>query len=55
MADMLQKHEGPIYTCELDDRCPGLVEYPLEEVVKDSKLSLFKQYSSIRSSFCILE
>jgi hypothetical protein len=34
MADMLQKHEGPIYTCELDDRCPGLVEYPLEEVVQ---------------------
>ena len=36
MADMLQEHKGPIYTCELDDRCPGLVEYPLEEVVQYS-------------------
>ena len=33
MKNMLQEHEGPIYTCELDDRCPGLVEYPIEEVV----------------------
>ena len=29
----LQEHEGPIYTCELDDRCPGLVEYPIDEVL----------------------
>ena len=35
MAKMLQEHEGPIYTCELDDRCPGLVEYPVEEVIQD--------------------
>ena len=35
MAEMLQVHEGPIYTCELDDRCPGLVEYPIEEVIQD--------------------
>ena len=41
MSDMLQKHKGPIYTCELDDRCPGLVEYPLEEVVQYSNLPLF--------------
>ena len=34
MAKMLQEHEGPIYTCELDDRCPGLVEYPVEEVIQ---------------------
>lgn len=33
MRDVLKKHPGPIYTCELDSRCPGLVEYPLEEVV----------------------
>ena len=36
MKQMLLEHEGPIYTCELDDRCPGLVEYPLEEVVNYS-------------------
>jgi hypothetical protein len=33
MAKLLQEHEGPIYTCELDDRCPGLVEYPINEVL----------------------
>ena len=33
MAKLLQEHEGPIYTCELDDRCPGLVEYPIDEVL----------------------
>lgn len=33
MRSVLAQHTGPIYTCELDDRCPGLVEYPLEDVV----------------------
>jgi hypothetical protein len=36
MKELLQEHEGPIYSCELDERCPGLVEYPLEEVVNYS-------------------
>lgn len=33
MREVLKRHPGPVYTCELDKRCPGLVEYPLEEVV----------------------
>lgn len=33
MRSVLAKHPGPIYTCELDSRCPGLVEFPLEEVM----------------------
>ena len=33
MRSVLEKHTGPIYTCELDSRCPGLVEFPLEEVI----------------------
>tara|TARA_R110002051_G_scaffold287315_1_gene350004 strand:- start:207 stop:938 length:732 start_codon:yes stop_codon:yes gene_type:complete len=36
MAKLLKEHEGPIYTCELDDRCPGLVEYPIKEVIEDT-------------------
>ena len=36
MVEMLLNHEGPIYTCELDDRCPGLVDYPVHEVVRDT-------------------
>ena len=33
MRSVLKSHPGPIYTCELDDRCPGLVEFPLDEVM----------------------
>ena len=33
MRSVLDKHTGPIYTCELDPRCPGLVEFPLDEVM----------------------
>jgi len=36
MVKLLKEHQGPIYTCELDDRCPGLVEYPIKEVVEDA-------------------
>ena len=36
MAKLLLEHEGPIYTCELDDRCPGLVSYPLKEVIEQT-------------------
>tara|TARA_R100000900_G_scaffold51970_1_gene41551 strand:+ start:1617 stop:2354 length:738 start_codon:yes stop_codon:yes gene_type:complete len=36
MIRVLEKHKGPIYTCELDDRAPGLVEYPIHEVLKDT-------------------
>jgi len=35
MRSVLASHQGPIYSCELDSRCPGVVEYPLEEVVND--------------------
>ena len=37
----LPKHKGPIYTCQLDERVPGGVLYPLEEVVKDTNLCYF--------------
>ena len=33
MSKLLQEHQGPVYTCELDDRCPGLVEYPIKEIL----------------------
>lgn len=36
MIKVLKEHKGPIYTCELDDRCPGLVEFPIKEVVSDT-------------------
>ena len=33
MQKILKTHKGPIYSCEKDKRCPGVVEYPLEEVI----------------------
>jgi hypothetical protein len=41
MRKELPRHPGPIYTCELDDRVPGAILYPLEEVVKDTGLCYF--------------
>ena len=35
MINILKTHKGPIYTCELDKRCKGLVEYPIDEIVLD--------------------
>jgi hypothetical protein len=35
MIKILKNHEGPIYTCELDDRAKGLVLYPVEQIVRD--------------------
>jgi len=34
MRKLLKEHQGPIYTCELDKRCPGLVEFPINEVLQ---------------------
>jgi len=34
MKKVLKTHPGPIYTCELDERCTNLVEFPLLDVVK---------------------
>ena len=34
MRKVLKTHPGPIYTCELDERCENLVEFPLLEVVE---------------------
>ena len=28
MRKVLKEHPGPIYTCELDDRCKNLIEFP---------------------------
>ena len=36
MKKVLETHPGPIYTCELDERCDNLVEFPLLDVVKDT-------------------
>tara|TARA_R100001126_G_scaffold35753_1_gene20004 strand:+ start:262 stop:984 length:723 start_codon:yes stop_codon:yes gene_type:complete len=37
MRRLLPTYDKPIYTCQLDERVPSLVEYPLEEVIKDQR------------------
>ena len=37
MKKVLLEHKGPIYTGEKDSRCPGLVEYPVKEVVEETE------------------
>ncbi len=45
MTPMMRKYlpqcEFPIYTCELDDRVPSAVEYPIESIVGDLGCSYF--------------
>ena len=53
MRKALGKHEGPIYTCILDDRVPGAVKYPLEEVVKDTGLCYFNNTVPYAIAFSI--
>ena len=36
MKEVLLNNQGPIYTCELDKRCPGLVEYPIKQIVEEN-------------------
>jgi len=53
MAKVLKEHKGPIYTCELDERCPGLVEFPLEEVMNECRTGYFNNTVAYAIGFAI--
>ena len=53
MQQVILNHPGPIYTCELDDRCPGLVKYPLLEVVKETRCSYFNNTVPFAIAFAL--
>jgi len=53
MTKVLKTHNGPIYTCELDDRCPGLVEYPLLDVVETTRCSYFNNTVPFAIAFAL--
>ena len=53
MRKILGEHPGPIYTCTLDERVPGAVLYPLEEVVKDTGLCYFNNTIPYAIAFAI--
>ena len=51
MKDILLSHKGPIYTCELDKRAKGLVEYPLENVVNCVKTTYLNNTAAYAIAF----
>jgi hypothetical protein len=53
MSKVLKEHKGPIYTCELDARCPGLVEFPLEEVMNACRTGYFNNTVAYAIGFAI--
>jgi hypothetical protein len=44
---------GPIYSCTLDKRCPGVVEYPLEFVVQKTGLAYLNNTVAYALAFAV--
>ena len=53
MCKVLRTHPGPIYTCELDHRCSNLVEFPLLDVVKETRCSYFNNTVPFAIAFAL--
>tara|TARA_R100001369_G_scaffold90857_1_gene130617 strand:+ start:4210 stop:4968 length:759 start_codon:yes stop_codon:yes gene_type:complete len=53
VSEMLKTHEGPIYSCTLDKRCPGVVEYPLEFVVQKTGLAYLNNTVAYALAFAV--
>lgn len=53
MRRVLPNYTKPIYTCELDDRVPALVEYPLEEVIKDQRCAYMNTTVAFSLAFAL--
>ena len=49
----LPNHPGPIYTCELDDRVPGAVLFPLEKIIEKTGLCYFNNTVPYAIAFAI--
>ena len=53
MRRVLPNYKKPIYTCELDERVPALVEYPLEEVIKDQRCAYMNNTTAYALAFAL--
>ena len=53
MREKLPQSYFPIYTCELDERVPSAVEYPLEEVVSSLGCSYFNNTVAYAIAFAL--
>ena len=47
------QNKGPIYSCELDKRVPEIVEYPLEDVIKEVSFCYFNNTVAYALAFAI--
>jgi|TARA_R100000482_G_scaffold110328_1_gene52630 hypothetical protein len=53
MRRVLPNYTKPIYTCELDERVPALVEYPLEEVIQDQRCAYMNNTTAYALAFAL--
>ena len=53
MQKILKNHKGPIYSCEKDKRCPGVVEYPLEDVITTTGLAYLNNTTAYAIAFAV--
>lgn len=53
MRRVLPNYTKPIYTCELDERVPALVKYPLEEVIKDQRCAYMNNTTAYALAFAL--
>ena len=51
MRDILPDLEIPIYSCELDERVPSIVEFPLDEVIADTRCAYMNTTVSYAIAF----
>ena len=56
MADRLKvKLNVPIFSCALDERCPDVVEYPLQEVLQKTKYAYLNNTVAYTLAYAIAE
>lgn len=56
MRRMLTREQPfPIYTCELDSRCPSLVEYPLADVIGELKMCYFNNTAAYALAYALYQ
>lgn len=53
MLEWMRQHPGPIYTSRLHPDYPGLVEFPLEEVINDLGYTYFNSTAAYAVAFAV--
>ena len=53
MLEWMRKHPGPIYTSRADERYPGLVAYPLEDVINSCGWAYFNSTAAYAVAYAV--